>query len=830
MNTQIAKRFSLLASVLSLLVLGAAGASVWFYFQLRASLPQLDGAATVPGLTAPVTIERDALGVPTVRGRTRADVARALGFVQAQDRFFQMDLLRRHGAGELAELFGKSALDHDKTVRVYEFRVRARTLLATLAPDERALLAAYTDGVNAGLHSLRARPFEYLVLHTDPQPWKPEDSVLVLYAMTLDLQDAGTYERSLTTLRDTYGKSALDFFAPLLTPDDAALDGSTAPLAPVPPARVIDLRQLALNSPAPATPRDELLKAFSTACSGVSSMLFGRHPKDDVQFAFAGSNAFALSGAHTANGAALLANDMHLPLRVPNIWYRAALVWFDPATSNLTPVTSGAEHRITGLTLPGAPVIVAGSNGRIAWGFTNACADTSDLVSIDLAMGTETLYQTKHGLAKIDTHEETILVKGSAPVTLDVSWTEWGPIIGQDDSRRPLALRWTAHEPAATNLTLLQLETARTAAEALAIAHHAGIPAANFLVADADGTIGWTIAGRLPKRVGFDGRLPVSWTYGDRYWDGLLEPDDVPQILAPALGRLWSANQRMIGGDAFAKIGDGGYAPPYRAAQIRDDLASLEHATPRDLLAIQLDDRALFLARWQKLLLATLTPEAVAEKSSRADLLRLARQWEGRASTDSVSYRLVRAFRLHVARLVFTPIFAPCVDAYPDFEYNRFNLEPPLWALLTQKPPHLLNPKFLRWDDLLLAAADAVMDDLHRQGVPPEQATWGRRNTAHIQHPFSRFLPGPLARLLDLPADELPGDAEMPRVEGPQFGASERFVVSPGHEDEGIFEMPGGQSGHPLSPFYRAGHEAWAKGEPTPFLPGKTEHTLELNP
>jgi penicillin amidase len=811
-NTAIAKRFSLLASVLSLLVLGAAGAGVWFYFQLRASLPQLDGSATVPGLTSPVTIERDALGVPTVSGQTRADVARALGFLHAQDRFFQMDLLRRHAAGELAELFGKSALDHDKVARMHQFRARAGTVLAGLAPDERALLTAYTDGVNAGLHALRAKPFEYLVLRTDPQPWKPEDSVLVIYAMMLDLQDTGNYERSLTALRDTYGGKGLKFFAPLSTPDDAALDGSTAPLAPVPSAKIIDLRQLALNSPAPAAPHDE--------------------------FVFAGSNAFALSGAHTANGAALLANDMHLAPRVPNIWYRASLVWpcfakasqgapaNQPSTLNVEPST----NKVTGVTLPGAPVVVAGSNGHIAWGFTNAYADTSDLVSVDLAMGTETLYQTKHGLAKIDTREETIFVKGSAPVTLDVSWTEWGPIIGQDGSRRPLALRWTAHEPAAANFSLVQLETARTAAEALAIAHRAGIPAQNFVVADADGAIGWTIAGRLPKRVGFDGRLPVSWTYGDRYWDGLLAPDDVPQILAPASGRLWSANQRMIGGNAFAKIGDGGYERPYRAAQIRDDLALLEHATPRDLLAIELDDRALFLARWQKLLLATLTPEAVTDKSSRAELLRLASQWEGRASTDSVSYRLVRAFRLQVAQLVFTPIFAPCVEAYPDFDYTRFNYEPSLWALLTEKPPHLLNPKFLRWDDLLLAAADAVMDDLHRQGVPPEHATWGRANLAHIQHPFSRFLPRPLARFLDMPEDPLPGDEDMPRVQTVQYGVSERFVVSPGHEDEGIFEMPGGQSGHPLSPFYRAGHEAWVHGDPTPFLPGKTEHTLVLKP
>ncbi len=552
-----------------------------------------------------------------------------------------MDLLRRHAAGELAELFGQSALDHDKTVRVHQFRARARAVLAILAPDERALLEAYADGVNTGLHALHARPFEYLVRRTDPQPWKPEDSVLVIYAMTLDLQDAGNYERSLTALRDTYGKSALNFFAPLLTPDDAALDGISAPDAPVPPARVIDLRrQLALNSPALPAPRNE--------------------------FVFTGSNAFALAGAHTANGAALLANDMHLELRVPKTWYRASLVWPDPLASNLPPPASGAqrvssvasakEDRVTGVTLPGTPIIVAGSNGHIAWGFTNAYADTSDLISVDLAMGTETLYQTQHGLVKIATREETILVKGSTPVTLDVPWTEWGPIVGQDRARRPLALRWVAHEPAAANFSLIQLETARTAAEAIAIAHRAGIPAQNFVVADANGAIGWTIAGRLPKRVGFDGRLPVSWTFGDRYWDGLLAPDDAPQVLSPASGRLWSANQRMTGGDALTKIGDGGYERPDRAAQIRDDLAALEHAAPRDLLAIQLDDRALFLARWQKLLLATLTPEAVAEKSSRAELLRLAEHWEGRASTDSVSYRLVRAFRRQVA--------AACVRAH----------------------------------------------------------------------------------------------------------------------------------------------------------------------
>jgi len=802
-NPEIGKRFRLLAGVLSLLALGAAGGGVWFYLELRASLPQLDGTTAAPGLAASVTVERDALGVPTLRGGARADVARALGFVHAQDRFFQMDLLRRHAAGELAELFGRAALAHDKTVRVHEFRRLARTVLARLAPPERALLQAYADGVNAGLHALHARPFEYLVLRANPRSWRPEDSVLVIYAMTLDLQDAGRYERSLAAVRDAYGLTGLNFFAPNATPDDAALDGSTAPLPPIPPAKLIDLRPLAARRfPALPAPRRDLVSA--------------------------GSNAFALSGAHTDTGAAMLANDMHLALRVPNIWYRASLVWHSDPPPPLDPRLS--THTITGVTLPGTPVVVAGSNGHIAWGFTNAYADTSDLVTVELMPGTPTLYQIGDRFARIDQRPETILVKGSDPVTIEADWTEWGPIVGHDGDGRPLALHWMAHDPAAANFTLVQLETADTAAAALSIARQAGIPAQNFVVADNDGAIGWTIAGRLPRRVGFDGRLPVSWAYGDRYWDGLLPPGDVPQILTPASGRIWSANQRMLGGDAFAKIGSNGYERPYRAAQIRDDLAALEGAAPRDLLAIQLDDRARFLARWQQLLLATLTPGAVAEKKSRAELRRLVERWEGRASVGSVSYRLVREFRSQVVSLVFTPIFAPCVDSDPEFDYGRFNYEPALWAMIGQKPPHLLNPRFARWDDLLLAAADGVTAELNREGVPLGRATWGRYNTAHIQHPFSRFLPGLLARFLDMPADELPGDTDMPRVQTLTHGASERFVVAPGHEDKGFFEMPGGESGHPLSPFYRAGHEAWVRGELTPFLPGKTVHMLVLKP
>ncbi len=285
----------------------------------------------------------------------------------------------------------------------------------------------------------------------------------------------------------------------------------------------------------------------------------------------------------------------------------------------------------------------------------------------------------------------------------------------------------------------------------------------------------------------------------------------------------------MIGGQALAKIGDGGYPRPNRAAQIRDDLAPLQDATPRDLLAVQLDDRALFLAPWHELLVRTLTPAGTADKKARGTLRSAVEKWEGRASVGAVSYRLVREFRSAVHARVFPAIFASCVEAWPDFDWEDLQLEGALLAVLRERPAHLLDPQFLTWDDLLVAAADDVIAALDRQGVPLTRATWGQRNTARIRHPFSASFPW-VASWLDLDRDPLPGDRDMPRVQTPGHGASERLVVSPGREGEGIFHMPGGQSGHPLSPYYRAGHSAWVRGEPTPFLPGPAVHSLTLAP
>ena len=808
------KRISYLLSALSLLVLIVVVAAAWGWWQVRGSLPQLDGTLTVAGLGAPVKVERDALGVPTITGATRADVARATGFVHAQDRFFQMDLLRRSGAGELAELFGTAALPLDRAHRLHGFRRVAAQVVAGLPAEQRAVLDAYTAGVNAGLAGLGRQPWEYLLLRVAPQAWRAEDSILISFAMWFDLQDStGRLEQNLRAARLSLGQAGLDFFAPEGNSWDAALDGSTFTPPPLPPLR--------LKAPEP--------EAVSAVSPGDPKAVDGKRP-DRLLTAteeplLPGSNSFAIDGAHTATGAAMLANDMHLGLNVPHIWYRAVLKWTDAV---------GAARRVAGVTLPGTPLVIAGSNGQIAWGFTNSYIDTSDLVLVETESIAQIHYRTPRGWVEIEDRSDPIKVKGAAPAPFIARWTEWGPILSGPEDSHYLVLRWNAHNPESTNLRLMELETTATSAEAVTLAHRIGMPNQNLVVADAGGAIGWTLTGTVPRRVGFSGREPVSWAFGDRRWDGWLNADEIPAIANPAEGILWTANQRIVGGAAFAKVGDSGYDDGGRAGQIRDDLrrlaASAKKAVPADLLAIQLDDRALYLERWQKFLLGVLTDEAVAQKGARRELREAVQQWNGRASTDSAAYRLVRAYHLRLADRVLAPFFGAAKNRYEEFSYDKFHYDDALWQLVHEQPARMLNPASPSWSAVLVAAADDVIADAEKSGLPLAHFTWGARNTLRMQHPFSSFLPKPFARFLDMPAEPLPGDSHIPRVQGASFGASERLVVSPGHENEGILHMPGGQSGHPLSPYYRAGHEAWVKGEPTPLLPGPAQHVLTLTP
>lgn len=772
-------------------VLAIVFGSGWYL--LAGSKPQLDGTLVQPRLTAPVTISRDRLGVATIDAANRHELTYALGFVHAQARFFQMDLQRRVAAGELAALVGPAAVTADLDHRRHRFRARDRAVVAQLPADQRAVLDTYRDGVNAGLAALRVHPWEYLLLGTKPQPWRSEDTLLTVDAMFLDLNGDGHNARELDAarLRATLPPALADF---LLARDgrwEAPLQGDPAPPPVVPGRDVFDLRAAA---PAAATSVTVPLET-----------------------AFPGSNSFAVAGTHTGGGA-IVANDMHLGLRVPDIWFRARLRYR---------AADGSGVDLNGVTLPGTPMLIAGSNGHIAWGFTNSYGDWMDWVRVERDPADASRYRVPEGWATMQVHVETIAVKGAAPRTLTVAETRWGPVMGKDVDGTPLALAWIAHLPRTHNLGLIGLEQATSVHQALILAPSIGMPPQNFIVGDADGNIGWTLTGNaLPLRAGYDPTLPANWSSQGTGWIGFASPLQFPRIEDPPDGRLWTANNRTTSGDWLALLGDGGYDRGARAQQIRDDLRARNHFTPRDMLAIQLDDRALFLARWQQLLQATLRahPDPTLD-----ELQRLTAQWSGHADADSVDYRLVRAFREQVVDAVLAPFAARVEHRFPGFAWPRRS-EAAAWTLLQQRPIWLLDPRYADWDALLLDAAHEVVAKLGAQPGGLAARSWGERNTAAIRHPLAAALPAPLRGWLSMPADPLPGDHDMPRVQAPAFGASERFGIMPGHEDESYLHMPGGQSGHPLSPFFGAGHEDWVHGRATPLLPGPAEHHLTLTP
>ncbi len=747
--------FLIVAVVVGILLVAGCATGLWFWSELRGSLPREAGRTEVAGVTSEVRIERDALGVPRVLAKSEADAVFALGWLHGQERFFQMDLMRRRAAGELSEMVGSATLEMDKAARFHRFRWRAGRVVAALPSTDRALLATYAAGVNAGLSALRAKPVEYVMLRTTPVPWRDEDSILVVYNMFLELQDdTGSADLRRAALARHLSPQVAAFLDPPGTEWDAPIVGSPLlPAGPPPPG-------LALPGSA----------GLARATEAIDEPILG-------------SNNWVVAGAHTADGRAWVANDMHLGLQLPNIWYRARLQWSDQ---------DGAVD-VTGVTLPGGPGVVVGSNRHVSWGFTNSQIDTTDLVPLDDR--------------PVERHAERIVVKGGAPVDFDVAETTRGPVIAAMPS--PVIVRWVAHDPEAVNLNLFHLARAQSLQEAMAVAAVSGIPSQNFVVADTAGHIGWTICGRIPRR-----------TEGTPGWDGYLAPESYPRVIDPPGGRIWTANNRVVDGAMLATVGDGGYALGARAQQIRDDLLALEKATPRDLLHVQLDDRALFFARWRELVLTLLTPESVAEKPLRAEARTLVERWGGRAAVDSVGFRIVRGFRSTVSRDVWNALTAPCRDE-PGFTGPGWQFEGPLWQLIEARTPSS-HP-------FLLDTLDRTLADLTKEGTPLAQATWGKRNTVRVGHPLAQGIPS-LARWLDMPALELPGADHMPRVQSPSEGASERMVVSPGQEEKSLFHMPGGQSGHPSSPHYGDGHMAWAKGEPTPFLPGPAVDVLTLVP
>ncbi|WP_027671558.1 penicillin acylase family protein [Rheinheimera baltica] len=760
---------------------------VLMYTLLRLSLPAYEGEKT-SNISNTTRLERDALGYLSIHAANRDDAAFALGFAHAQERFFQMDILRRNAAGELSALFGERALNTDQAQRRHRFRFRAERALALLNPSEQHLLSAYTKGVNEGLTSLTLPPFEYTLLQQSPEPWQPSDSFLVIYSMYIDLQSkVGRDDYAMTVLKQSLPAPWYDFLQQHSDIWQAALDGS-----------VID------PVPMPTSAYPELLQTQKTACNDCSLM-------DSADI---GSNNFAVAGTLTEHGSAILADDMHLGIRVPGTWYKAQLNWRE----------NGNLHTVSGVTLPGTPAVVAGSNGHIAWGFTNSTADWHDLITLTLSDDGKR-YLTPEGWQPFIYHYETIKVAGQPDETLELTETQWGPVVRFGDNHL-FALRWVAYDAIAVNLSLLQFEYSRNVADALRLAPHIGAPAQNLLVADSHGQIGWSLIGPIPKRQLSDFDTAQDWSTGEQRWLGYYDAEQQPQYSAS--DRLWTANARMIGGDAYNIIGNGGYDLGARGWQIKQGLEALPQANEQDLHHIQLDNRAFMLQRWQQLLLNVLDHDTVTEHQ-----LQSYRQFvqtnSNNASVDAVGYTLVRAFRQQLLTLQFASLSALLEKQGARSQDLKFSLETPMWQMLQQQRTDTLPYGYASWKELLLAAVLQSKTELEQKYGSIAQSNWGQVNQANIRHPLASAIPL-LGDWLNMPQTPMKGDRHMPRVQLPGFGQSERMVVAPGQEHKGILTIPAGQSGHPLSPFYRADHHYWLNEVALPFLPGEKKYQLLLTP
>ena len=785
--------------LLALLVLVAGGG----YAFLRASLPTIDGSIAAPGLSAPVTVARDEHGVPTLLGASRDDLAYAIGFTHAQERFFQMDLLRHAASGELAALLGPTLLPVDRERRIHRFGARASEAVAALSAADRAFLARYVAGVNAGLAALGARPFEYGVLREAPRPWRAEDTLLVIWAMYFDLQDDQLHRVfGRGWLRDHQtSPEQLAFLLPTSSAYDVPLDADAIaePLAPIPPA---------------APPWFGKAGAARVADSGAP-------PADAVL----GSNDWAIAGTRSGTGAAIVSVDMHLTLRLPHIWYRAV---FETKGT-------GATKRIAGVTLPGVPAIVAGSNGRVAWGFTNSYGNYLDLIELESDPRRPEPIPRRQRLVDLALGRRANRGSWRAGRNAARRREPLRPGVG---ARRP-SLRHPLDRP---RPRCRQLRVHRARARDERSRSTGDRPA--LRPAGAEHGCGRC---RRPHRL------------DDRRADArpASRPGPRPFLTLPAprrrrcgSGRRHRSRTRRASirprGNSGRPTRASSRGPPTRAsataaptsvrARTRCATISARSArvpTKRPCTASRsTTGRCTSAPGASARCRHSPAARAMPRTPQRAEFLRLLRStWTGHADVDSVAYRLTRSYVDALYRQLFAGVddALRAQDRLASFARATQRWPTVVARLLDAQPPGWLPAGRTSWHEVQLAAIDDAIAVLGHDGTPLSRATWGQRNTTHIVHPMAGALPFG-QRWLAAPAEPMPGDSHMPRVAAPDFGQSERMVVSPGHEDHAIFNMPGGQSGHPLSPNFLAGHEDWVHGRATPLLPSTVTHTLTLVP
>jgi penicillin amidase len=689
----------------------------------------------------------------------------------------------------------------------------------------RALYEAYAAGVRTFDARHPAAP-EFLAFGGAPEPWRARDCVLVAQLMFEDLgYDAASKERDFEIMDAALPASLVAFLTPWVTPLDAPLDAPLAPpaggasvsrrpaavpaFARTPSATELNLRRRAALAP-PASPTMPGSATLSVGALAAHVRLDG---------ADRGSNNWAIAPSRSATGGAIAAGDPHLGLRVPVIWHRERLE-----------TASGSDGRtaITGVTLPGLPGVVFGSNGAVAWSGTNLEGDFIDLVHCAIADPDTLFYEGPAGREPFGFRREVFRVRGAPHETLLVRTTRFGPIVGPAHGGGLLAVQWTALDPAMHVTGLYDLPGARSVRDLFDRIRDYRGPALNIVAADREGHIGWRVAGQVPRRVGYDPTRPRDARTSGAGWFGYVGADSIPEILDPASGFLWSANQRTLAPDRWQKLGRAP-AMPWRARRIAEALASRERWSVEDCVRLQNDLDDAFLGITAEALESALAPDSVRTDSTLAAVRAIVGGWNRSADSTSVAHALLRFVRTELSDLLLAPLIAPCVALDSTFVYDWNLADEVVRRLLEERPMHLLDPEYEDYDALVRAAARRGVAALRARvpGVALESIAWGRVNRARIHHPLGDAVPA-LGRWFNMPEVALAGDSHVLRVARPRSGASMRMVADLTDPERSRFALPGGQSGHFLSRHYGDHFADWVAGRTVPLEPGATTATIVL--
>ena len=795
-------RWLLTASLILLaaIVLGCVVGTFWLRRAMRSALPQLDGQLHVAGLSHPVMVRRDGHGVPHITAANMDDLIVAQGYVTAQDRLWQMDMSRRYASGNLAEILGSVAVEHDRAQRILEIGHAADAALTAMDTDDRHFLEDYARGVNAYIAETQDHlPAEFRLLHYRPQPWQPRDSVLVALnmAQTLSMDFPTKLARE---------KIAARLHWPLLIQDLYPVGSwrDHPPISTLPPITAPQvIPQVPLDSSQTSVQKsvEDILRLRQMLPS--SRIL-------DCDDCAPGSNNWVVSGSHTATGLPLLSNDMHLDHTIPDTWYEAQL-------------TSG-DFNVAGVTLPGVPFVIVGHNSRIAWGFTLLYADLQD-VYVEQTDGKT--YKTAQGWQPFQRDHEAIGVRGGHDVTLDVLRTDHGPVITPllPHEKRTLALRWTVYDPAVVTMPFYQLDNAQNWDQFRAALALFGGPPENAVFADTQGDIGYQATGKIPMRP--NGLTGIPITDANHEWQGYIPFDQLPSVYNPSDGILATANSRVTP-DGYPYPVTLDWGPPYRNERIWKVLDSKPKLSAADMLALQND---VYSALDQELAQRfTYAIDHAAHPNHRlrqaADLMRT---WDGNVTIPSVAATIVDATRDALWPMILKPRLGDEWKLYR-WASSSFVQE----EIVTGQSRRWLPSKYSNWNEFLAAAVDRGMTALH---APLDLNRWqyGKAHPVEVEHPLYGAVPW-MRGWTGTGVQPQSGDGTTVKQVSRTFGPSERLTVDFSNLDQSTLNIVIGQSGDPLSPNYLDQWPYWYAGKTfaLPFSDAAVQsaaaHTLTLVP